>query len=61
MPDRPVRDISRAVATRRSPSLPGRMKVMLPWAATTRSLWVLQAKAKAESASVKMNPPWAMR
>ena len=26
-----------------------------------RSLWVLQAKAKAESASVKMKPPWAMR
>src|SRR5882757_10480776 len=61
MPDRPLREISRAAAIRRSPSLPGRMKVMLPWAATTRSLWVLQAKAKAESASVKMKPPWAIR
>src|SRR5262245_55360979 len=37
------------------------MKVMLPCAATARSLWLLQAKAKAESASVKMKPPWAMR
>ena len=37
------------------------MKVTLPCAATARSLWVLQAKAKVESASVKMKPPWAMR
>ena len=56
-----AREISRAVATRRSPSLPGRRKVMLPCAATTRSLWLLQAKAKAESASVKIKPPWAIR
>ena len=55
-----MREISRAVATSRSPSLPGRMKEMLPCAATARSLWELQAKAKAESASVKMKPPWAM-
>src|SRR5882757_7578262 len=61
MPDLPLREISRAVATRTSPSLPGRMKVMSPWAATVRSLWLLQAKAKAESASAKMKPPWAMR
>ena len=46
MPDRPLREISRAVATSTSPSLPGLMKVMLPWAATARSLWLLQAKAK---------------
>ena len=39
MPERPLREISRAVATNRSPSLPGRMKAMLPWAATARSLW----------------------
>ena len=56
-----AREISRAVATSTSPSLPGRMKVMLPWAATARSLWLLQAKANAESASAKMKPPWAMR
>ena len=47
----------RAVATRRSPSLPGLMKEMLHCAATARSLWELQAKANAESASRKMNPP----
>src|ERR1700758_4233789 len=29
MPERPLREIFRAVATRTSPSLPGRMKVML--------------------------------
>src|SRR5689334_4045614 len=61
MPERPLREISRAAATSLSPSLPGRRKVMLPWAATARSVWLLQAKANAESASVKMKPPWAMR
>ncbi len=61
MPDRPLREISRAVATSRSPSLPGLIKEMLHCAATARWLWLLQAKAKAESASVKIKPPWAMR
>src|SRR5664279_343865 len=61
MPNRPLREISRAVAISRSPSLPGLMKEMLHCAATARSLWLLQAKAKAESASVKIKPPWAMR
>src|SRR3954468_12185812 len=61
MPDRPLREISRALATSTSPSFPGRMKVTLHCAATARSLWVLQAKAKVESASVKMKPPWAIR
>src|SRR6202790_3752796 len=60
MPERPVREISRAVATRRSPSLPGLMKEMLHWAATARSLWELQANANAESANRKMKPPWAI-
>src|SRR5882724_10448735 len=36
------------------------MKEMLHCAATVRSLWELQAKANAESASAKMKPPWAM-
>src|SRR6266702_7405316 len=61
MPERPPRVTSRAFATRRSPSLPGLMKVIWPCAATTRSLCELQANAKAESASVKMKPPWAIR
>src|SRR5689334_8322728 len=61
MPERPLRETSRAVATSLSPSFAGLMKVMLPWAATARSLWLLQAKAKVESASVKMKPPCAMR
>src|ERR1700677_4610580 len=61
MPDRPLREISRAVATSRSPSLPGISKEMSHCAATARKLWLLQAKAKAESASAKMKPPWAMR
>src|SRR5215471_15421221 len=61
MPDRPLREISRAVATSTSPILPGLMKVMLPCAATARSLRLLQAKAKAESASANKNAPWAMR
>src|SRR6202022_2961538 len=61
MPDRPLREISRAVPTSRSPSLPGRMKAMSHWAATARTLWELQANANAESASRKINPPWAMR
>src|SRR6185312_14100586 len=61
MPERPLREISRACATSRSPSRPGLMKVMLPCAATAFSLWLLQAKAKAESASAKMKPPCAMR
>src|SRR5882724_2337640 len=60
MPERPVREISRAVATKRSPSLPGLMKEMLHCAATARSLCELQAKANAESASKKIKPPWAM-
>src|SRR5438477_1442537 len=60
MPERPDREISRAVATRRSPSLPGRIKEILHCAATARSLWELQANANAESARVKIKPPWAM-
>jgi hypothetical protein len=31
---------------------------MLQPAATVTLLWLLQAKAKVESASVKMKPPW---
>jgi hypothetical protein len=61
MPERPLRETSRAVATSTSPSLPGRMKAMSHCAATARSLRELQAKAKVESASRKMKPPWAMR
>src|SRR6185369_4536158 len=61
MPDRPLREISRALATSTSPSLPGLMNVMSHCAATARSLCELQAKAKVESASRKMKPPWAMR
>ena len=48
MPDRPLREISRALATSISPSLPGLMKVMSPWTDTSFSLWLLEAKAKAE-------------
>src|SRR5271169_807619 len=33
---------------------------MLHCAATARSLWELQAKANAESASKKIKPPWVM-
>src|SRR6478752_6259952 len=60
MPERPLREISRAVAISRSPSLPGLMKEMLHCAATARSLRELQAKANVESASKKIKPPWAM-
>jgi hypothetical protein len=43
-----------------SPSRAGAMKSMAKPEATVSSLYELQAKAKAESASVAMKPPWQM-
>ncbi len=58
MPLRPSRNRSAATASIRSPSSTGRRKLTLHWLATEAMPFVLQAKAKALSASAKMKPPW---
>ena len=55
-----MEEISRASAVRTSPSQAEAMKFTLIVCATASWLWLLQAKAKALSASVVMKPPWHM-
>src|SRR5580704_3049197 len=60
MPDLPTRETSVAVATSRSPLATGLMKLIVQCCATVRSPYELHANANAESASVKIKPPWAI-
>jgi hypothetical protein len=60
MPERPNRVRSTASAIRVSPTRAGATKVMSAPAATVTSPWLLQAQAKAVSATANTSPPWAI-